>query len=137
MMLDFNTLYPYSGRWDRLFDDLIKSTAPEYRRMAYPPLNISEDEQALHVRCQVPGMSMDDLELTLTDKSLVIKGERRAEEGKFYRQERPVGTFQRVVRLNVPVDREKIKATLRDGVLTVTLPRAEEARPRRISIEAS
>ncbi|MDD4732461.1 MAG: Hsp20/alpha crystallin family protein [Desulfovibrio sp.] len=137
MVLDFNTLYPFPGRLDRLFDDLFKTPLPEFRRMAYPPLNLSEDEQALHVRCQVPGMAMEDLSLTLTDKSLVIKGERKAEEGKYYRQERPVGSFQRVVHLNVPVDRDKIAATLTNGVLEVILPRAEEARPRKISIEAS
>lgn len=136
MVLDFNTLYPFPGRFDRMFQDLFKSPFPEFREAAYPPLNLSEDEQALYVRCEVPGLSMDDLDLTLTDKSLVIKGERKAPEGNYYRQERPAGAFQRVVRLNTPVAREGVKATLADGLLTVTLPRAEEAKPHKISIEA-
>jgi HSP20 family protein len=137
MVLDFNTLYPFPGRFDRVFEDLFKNPFPEFRQMAYPPLNLSEDGHTVFVRCQVPGLSLDDIDLTLTDKSLVIKGERKAPEGKYYRQERPAGSFQRVVRLNVPVDRDKVRASLADGVLSVTLPRAEEARPRKISIEAS
>ncbi|MGE4290763.1 MAG: Hsp20/alpha crystallin family protein [Desulfovibrio sp.] len=137
MVLDFNTLYPFPGRFDRVFENLFKTPFQEFRQLAYPPLNLSEDGNAVYVRCAVPGLGLNEIDLTLTDKSLVIKGERSAPQGKFYRQERPVGAFQRVVRLNVPVDRERIKASLKDGVLTVTLPRAEETKPRKISIEAS
>jgi HSP20 family protein len=137
MVLDFNTLYTFPGRFERLFEDFFKPQLMEGRRMAYPPLNLSEDEEAYYVRSEVPGLSMEAIELTLTDKSLVIRGERPTEQGKYYRQERPAGAFQRVVGLNVPVDREKVRATLTDGVLTVVLPKCESCRPRKISIEVA
>lgn len=137
MVLDFNTLYTFPGRFERLFEDFFKPQFAEGRRMAYPPLNLSEDEGAYYVRSEIPGLGMDAIELTLTDKSLVIRGERPTEQGKYYRQERPAGAFQRVVALNVPVDREKVRATLVDGVLTVILPKCESCKPRKISIEVA
>ena len=137
MVLDFNSLYTFPGRFDRIFEDFFKPQLMEGRRLAYPPLNLSEDEAAYYVRSELPGLPMEALELTLTDKSLVIKGERPTEQGKYYRQERPAGAFQRVVALNVPVDREKVRATLVDGVLTVILPKCESCKPRKISIEVA
>ncbi|SNS17347.1 HSP20 family protein [Humidesulfovibrio mexicanus] len=137
MVLDFNTLYTFPGRFERLFEDFFKPQFAEGRRLAYPPLNVSEDDTAYYVRSELPGLPLDALELTLTDKNLVIKGERPTEQGKYYRQERPAGFFQRVVALNVPVEREAVKATLVDGVLTVTLPKCAECIPRKISIDVS
>ena len=135
MVLDFNTLYAFPGRMDRFFEEFFQPSLAEGKRFAYPPLNLSEDEANIYVRCEVPGLGMADLELTLTEKNLVVRGERRAEEGRYFRQERPAGPFQRVVQLNVPVVRDKVAATLRDGVLTVALPKAEESLPRKISID--
>jgi len=80
---------------------------------------------------------MEAVELTLTDKNLIIKGERPTEQGTYFRQERPAGFFQRVVGLNVPVDRDKVRATLTDGVLTVVLPKAASSTPRKISIDVT
>ncbi len=137
MVLDFNSLYNFPGRFERLFEDFFKPQFSDGRRMAYPPLNLSEDETAYYVRSELPGLPLDALELTLTDKSLVIKGERPTEQGKYYRQERPAGFFQRVVGLNVPVNRDAVKATLVDGVLTVTLPKCSECIPRKISIDVA
>jgi HSP20 family protein len=137
MVLDFNTLYTFPGRFERLFEDFFKPQFADGRRLAYPPLNVSEDDTAYYVRSELPGLPLDDLELTLTDKNLVIKGERPTEQGKYYRQERPAGFFPRVVALNVPGEREAVKATLVDGVLTVTLPKCAECIPRKISIDVS
>ena len=89
------------------------------------------------IAAEIPGVDMSELDLTLTNKSLVIKGERKVEQGKYYRQERPTGAFQRIVTLGVPVDRDQIKATLKDGVLTVVLPKTEAIKPRKISIEGA
>jgi len=136
MVLDFNTMY-YPGRFERLIEDFFKPQQGEGRRMAFPPLNLSEDEGNYYVRSEVPGLAMDAIELTLTEKSLVIRGERPTEQGKYYRQERPAGFFQRVVALNVPVDRDKVRATLADGVLTVVLPKCEGCVPRKISIDVA
>lgn len=137
MVLDFNTLYTFPGRFERVFEDFFKPQLMESRRLAYPPLNLSEDESNYYVRSEIPGLAMDAIELTLTDKNLIIKGERPTEQGKYYRQERPAGFFQRVVGLNVPVDRDTVRATLADGVLTVVLPKVAASTPRKISIDVA
>lgn len=134
MVLDFNTFYAFPDRFDRLMEEFLR---PGYfdRRMAYPPLNFSEDEANFYVRAEVPGVDMNGLEITLADKTLLIKGERKPEQGKYFRQERPAGAFQRVVRLNVLVDRNHVAASLVNGILTVTLPKSEEHKHRRVSID--
>jgi len=137
MVLDFNSLYTFPGRFDRIFEDFFKPQMQEGRRLAHPPLNLSEDAENYYVRSEVPGLPMEALELTLSEKSLIIKGERPTEQGKYYRQERPAGFFQRVVALNVPVDRDRVAATLVDGVLTVVLPKAAASAPRKISIDVA
>jgi HSP20 family protein len=134
MVLDFNTFYTFPDRFDRLVEEFLR---PAYgdRRMAYPPLNFSEDDENLYVRAEIPGVEMNDLEITLADKTLLIKGERKPEQGKYFRQERPAGAFQRVVRLNVSVERDRVTASLANGILTVTLPKSEDTKPRRVSID--
>lgn len=134
MVLDFDTLYAFPSRMDRLFEEFVRPGFGSRKPFAYPPMNVSEDADNIYVRAEMPGVALSDVELTLSEKSLVLKGERKSEEGRFFRQERPTGAFQRVVRLNVPVDREAVSATLTDGILTVVLPRAEEARPRKIDV---
>lgn len=136
MVIDFNTLYNFPSRFDRVFEDFFRSPMGNDRRLAYPPLNLSNDEDAIYVRAEIPGVKLEDVELTLTDKTLVIKGERKVPEGKLFRQERPVGVFHRVVNIGMPVDRDNVTATMADGILTVVLPKAEEVKPRNIAINA-
>lgn len=135
MVIDFNTLYNFPSRFDRVFEEFLRSPMGDDRRLAYPPLNLSNDDDNVYVRAEVPGLSIEDVELTLTDKTLVLKGERKAPQGKYFRQERPSGVFHRVINISVPVDREKVSASLTDGILTVTLPKSEEIKPRTISID--
>ena len=137
MVIDFNTLYNSPSRFDRVFEEFFKSPMGNDRRLAYPPLNLSNDAENIYVRAEVPGVNIEDVELTLTDKTLVLKGERAAPQGKQYRQERPTGIFHRVINIGVPVDRDKVTAAVTDGVLTVTLPKAEEVKPRTISISVA
>lgn len=137
MVIDFNTFYNFPSRFDRVLEEFFKSPMGESRRMAYPPLNLSNDDENIYVRAEVPGVSLEDMELTLTDKTLVLKGERGAPQGKYYRQERPSGVFHRVINIGVPVERDKVSATITDGILTVTLPKAEEVKPRTISINVA
>ncbi|KAB1440908.1 Hsp20/alpha crystallin family protein [Pseudodesulfovibrio senegalensis] len=135
MVLDFNTLYSPFDRFDKLFEEFLSPGVAGRKSMAYPPLNLSQDDDTIYVRAEIPGVDMSGIELTLTDKTLVLKGERKAEEGKYYRQERPAGVFHRVINLNIPVQRDKVNATMKDGLLTVALPKAEEVKPRTISID--
>ncbi len=134
MVLDFDTIYAFPSRMDQIFEEFVRPSFGSSKQFAYPPLNVSEDTDNLYVRVEIPGVGLDALEISLTDKSLVLKGERKGAEGSYYRQERPVGAFQRVVRLNVPVERDKVVARLVDGVLTVTLPRAQASESKKIAI---
>ena len=135
MVIDFNTFYNFPSRLDRVFEDFLRSPMGDDRRLAYPPLNLSNDGENIYVRAEIPGMSIQDVELTLTDKTLVLKGERSAPQGKYFRQERPSGIFHRVINIGVPVDRDKVSASMKDGILTVVLPKSEETKPRTISID--
>jgi len=136
MVIDLSPFYGATTPIDRLFESLWPSMAISQRSVAYPPINIGEDDENLYVRCEIPGMDIADLDLTLTDSSLVIKGERKPVQGKYYRQERPTGVFQRIINIQAAIDRDAVGATMRDGLLEVVLPKSDESKPKKISIEA-
>ncbi|MCF8104853.1 MAG: Hsp20/alpha crystallin family protein [Desulfohalobiaceae bacterium] len=135
MVLDFTNLYDFPRRFESMFDEFMNPLSISQRRMAYPPVNVNETDEKIIVRAVIPGMSIKDIDLTLTESSLVIKGERKTEEGRYFRQERPTGFFQRVINLNIKIDRDKIKATMKNGLLNIYLPKAEEVKPRQINIK--
>ena len=136
MVIELSPFYGINNEFDRLMDSFFTPLSFSQRRVAYPPLNISEDDDNIYVECEAPGVEIKDIEITLCDGSLSIKGERKPREGKYYRQERATGLFQRVVNLNSEIDRDKVKASLKDGILSIALPKAEEMKPKTISIEA-
>lgn len=107
----------------------------------FPPLNLWEENEALHIEAELPGMRMEDLEILVVNNELTIKGCREAEtetEGKVYRRrERISGEFLRVLTLPSEVDPDKVQATLKNGVLSITLPKAEAARARRIPVKTA
>ena len=115
--------------------------APGFGRTTYPPLNLWEDEGNLYVEAELPGFSMDDLEIYVTGASqLNIKGERKQPElgkGTWHRQERGYGAFSRLVELPGDVDSDQVSAEFKHGVLTITLPKKEAAKPRRIGVKAN
>lgn len=103
-----------------------------------PALNVWEDAEAFHVEAEVPGLKEEHLNVSVTHKTqLLIQGERLADEpaeGRWHRRERGQGRFQRVLELPAAVDADKVEAKLAGGLLSLTLPKAEEARPRRINV---
>lgn len=106
---------------------------------AYPALNVWEDEGHLFLEAELPGMDLNDLEIYVTGgDQLTLKGERRqpATEGVWHRQERGFGSFVRTVTLPAHVDADKVEARFLNGVLTVTLPKAEAAKPRKITVKS-
>ncbi|WP_461211455.1 Hsp20/alpha crystallin family protein [Desulfocurvus sp. DL9XJH121] len=137
MVIDFGSFYEVPRHWDQLMEEFFGPSSLSQRRFAYPPLNIGESDDAVRVSALIPGLGLEDIELTLTHKTLVIKGERKAPEGKYFRQERPAGPFQRIISLNVPVDRDRVTATLKNGILDIVLPKAEAVRPKKIDIAIS
>lgn len=136
MVIDFSTYYDLPRNMDSFFEELWRPSSLSQRRMSYPPVNISETEGSIIVMSEIPGMDSDDIELTLNEKSLIIRGTKKNEVGNYYRQERPTGSFQRIVNLNVPVEVDAVKASMKDGVLRVQLPKAKECRPVTIAIDA-
>ena len=103
-----------------------------------PVLDVYEDKDNLFVKVELPGMKREEIEVSLHEGSLSISGERRSEQkhqdAEVYRAERFFGRFQRTVTLPVPVAVDKIQAQYKDGVLTITLPKTEEAKPKRIEV---
>lgn len=111
--------------------------AREGSRAGVPPINVFEDANAYFVEAELPGFKLGDLDITMHGGELTITGSRETgetEEGRFIRRERPTGRFTRTLRLGSDIDSEKVAATLEHGVLTVTLPKAEAAKPRKITI---
>ena len=129
---------------DRLFTGLAE-TFPEVGPLSalsgrsVPALNVWEDDTHLYAEAEVPGLKLDDLEITLMGNELTIKGTREepaTEEGVSYlRRERRVRSFSRVVRLPSDIEAEKVTARLDNGVLTVTIPKSEAVRPRKIEVK--
>jgi len=104
----------------------------------FPLMDVSETADRIVVRALVPGLEKDDVKVSIHQNVLSITGERKGpeipEKAVVVRSERPSGRFQRTLRLLKPLQVDKVEAQLRDGVLTLTLPVKEEARPRQISV---
>jgi len=103
-------------------------------------MNIWTDQDSAIVTAELPGVDLEDIEISVEDDTLTLRGDRQREELEegvtYHRQERRFGSFLRTFQLPFRVDAEKVDATLKNGVLSVFLPRAEEDRPRRIVIRA-
>ncbi len=104
----------------------------------YPSVDLSENKDSFVLKAELPGMKKEDVKVTLQNNILTISGEKKQEQeekGKtFHRIERSYGSFSRTVELPVAVKTDAIKADFKDGVLTVELPKLEEAKPKEIAI---
>ncbi|MCH8807650.1 MAG: Hsp20/alpha crystallin family protein [Planctomycetes bacterium] len=138
-MSPFNELQREFGR---LFNNVLSDfdACPVPRRAA-PGINVWEAGDNFYAEAEVPGLGMDDLEVFVVGNELTIKGrwnaERDDDQRVFHRRERQRGAFTRVLTLPVDLDAEKVNAVLKDGVLTVTLPKAETARTRKIAVKSA
>jgi len=138
--------YALQRRMDRLFDDFFNGfgLAPfgESWGEFSPRMDLSETEKELKVSAELPGLDENDIEVSLTKNTLTIKGEKKKEkEAKgqnYYRMERSYGSFWRSLPLPCEVEGDKVEATFKNGVLTITLPKTEEAQKhtKKISIKA-
>jgi len=126
---------------DRAFEDVAEQ--PYWNRTGSwaLALDVAETEENFLVKASVPGINPDDLEITLTDNVLTIRGEiaenQEIEDGKWHLQERRVGSFQRSITLSTPVDANNIEATYVDGVLSLNVPKVEEVKPKRIEVKVN
>jgi HSP20 family protein len=105
-----------------------------------PALDVYEDKDHVFVRAEVPGMKKEEIDISLHEGVLTLSGERKLEKeyekAENHRTERFVGRFQRSITLPAPVDSAKVRATYKDGILAITLPKAEEAKPKQIPVNA-
>jgi HSP20 family protein len=106
-----------------------------------PAIDLYEDKENLFVKVELPGLKKEEIEVSVHDGTLSISGERKAamqdSSSQTFRSERFFGRFHRTVALPKPVAVDKIKAAYKDGILTVTLPKTEEAKPKQIEIRVS
>lgn len=143
------TLAPWTGlttfrnEMDRLFDrfwDLDVPELPSLRGEWTPSLDLAETKDALVVKTEIPGIEPKEIQVSLQDQVLTIKGEKKQEKEEkdehYYRMERSYGAFARTIRLPVPVDGSKVNATFKNGVLTITLPKTPAAKGTTIPIKA-
>ena len=127
----------------RLFQDTLNrllSDQPNSRPWA-PPVDIFETENELVLKADVPDVKLEDIDIQLENGTLTLKGERRFEKGEdnkgFHRIERSYGSFVRYFTLPETVDAEHVRAQYDNGVLTVTLPKKEIAKPRSIKVQVN
>lgn len=106
-----------------------------------PAIDVLEDKDKLTVKVEVPGFKREDLDVSVHENSLIISGERKSEEerknGEFYRSERFYGKFHRSISLPYAVEIDKIQAQYRDGILNITLPKAENAKAKQIEVSVA
>ena len=107
----------------------------------YPPVNVFDRDDAFVVKAEVPGVTPESVEINVEEDTVTLRGERAftepSKDAAYHRRERGEGKFRRVVRLPGRIAGDEAKAQYRDGVLTVTVPKAKEARPRRVQVETA
>ena len=133
---DFVTL---QGRVNHLFGDSLTSSADDDRLTGWaPPVDIVEEGERLVLRAEIPGVTQSDIDINVENGTITLRGEKKQEKRidakNAYRAERFYGAFSRSFVLPKSIDPEAIKASYKDGVLEVVLPKGKESRPRRIEV---
>ena len=137
------------GRWDpfrelqremgRLFESFETLSDPRGRR-AFPAVNLYDVGDKYVLTTELPGLAAEELDISMTGETLTLRGERKRSESisdeSYRRQERGFGTWSRTLTLPDRVDSTQVSAALQHGILTVTLPKAAEAKPRQIMVQA-
>ena len=103
-----------------------------------PVVDVIEDDEKIIVRAELPGMKKEDIDIEMTGDTLTIRGERKIEneekKDNYVRMERAYGKFQRSFTIGVPVKANEVKAGYKDGILEVTIPKAEEVKPKKVEV---
>lgn len=106
----------------------------------FPSLDISEDEKQIAVKAELPGVDPKDIEITVSQGRLIIKGEKKFEDEEkkdnYHVIERSYGSFQRSVSLPAEVDENKVKANYKDGILTLTMPKSQKSKTVKVKVES-
>ena len=122
----------------RLLDTVAGDTVGAVGAGVFPPVNISQDDDNFYLRSEVPGIKPDELSISAVRNRVSLAGrreiQREHERVSYHRKERAEGSFNRTVTLPTEVDAERVDAKYADGILTLTLPKAEETKPRQITV---
>ncbi|GAB4467274.1 MAG: hypothetical protein Kow0070_30580 [Anaerolineales bacterium] len=121
--------YPYHRPYRRMIRRMVEN---EQHALG---VNIREEEDAYILSALVPGLKAEDLNIQVLDDVVRIEGEYQQDEKDYLLQELPRGSFSRTLRLPAPLDADRVEAKIADGVLTLTLPKAESAKPKKIKIK--
>ncbi len=138
----------YSGSWPSLFDQFRREMDPAFRspsafqgtRGVYPPVNLFESEEGYVLTAELPGVAPEDVDVSIEGSTVTLSGERKIEYAAgdgtaIHRRERQSGMFRRGFELPTEIDVDSAKATHKNGVLKLVLPKSAAAKPRQISIE--
>src|SRR5688572_63875 len=122
----------------RLLDAVAGETSGEAGAGVFPPLNITQDDDNFYVRAEIPGIDPNELSISAVRNRVSLAGKREIareqERVSYHRKERAEGSFNRTLTLPTEVDAERVDARYADGILTLTMPKAEEAKPRQITV---
>lgn len=141
---EWRSYFDELDRLRRQLDRMMPAREPGARfampgRGVFPLLNLTEDKDNYYLRAELPGVKAEDLNIEATADNISISGERKLpeenENARFHRRERNAGSFSRAIALPGRVDSDKISANMANGILTITVPKAESAKPRQIEIK--
>jgi HSP20 family protein len=140
-MFDLARWEPFDGLINNFFEDTWRQPQATPAVVWYPLVDILESKDSYLIRAELPGMKQEDFNLEVNDGTLTLSGERKVEEPaegvEVHRSERLAGKFSRSFHLPQTVAQDGIKATYRDGILEVRVPKAEEAKPRKITVNVN
>ncbi|MGE0481799.1 MAG: Hsp20/alpha crystallin family protein [Phycisphaerae bacterium] len=127
---------------DRVFDGLQLMPARSFfdARATFPALNVWDHGAELVIEAEIPGVKREDLDISVIGNELTLRGRRvpvNGENTTYHRRERSIGEFTRTITLGADINADKVEALLKDGVLTLRLPKAESAKPRQIAVKTS
>ena len=139
----FRDMVTLRDRMDRLFDDSLARLRGAEDDMSLsnwsPSVDVYETTENIVIKAEVPGVKKEDISVEVKDNTLYLKGERKFEkdvkEENYHRMERSYGSFRRVFSLPATVEQDKVKASFKDGVLEIMLPKAEKAKPKKIAVD--
>ncbi len=150
LLIRRNNDWPFEGRspfdelsrmrreMERLSEGITRGVTRRSGAGVFPLVNLTEDSDNYYLRAEMPGIRSDDIEISVTGDTISISGERKIlnedENAKYHRKERESGKFSRILSLPGPINTEKVDAKSMDGILSITLSKAEEAKPKRITI---
>lgn len=136
-----NSLTTLHNEMDDLFDSFFRGLDkpfPGYK--TWPAIDVAEDENSIQVRAEVPGCKAEDIDISVYGNTLTISGEKKMKEEKkekgYYHVESSYGTFRREITLPTDVDSEKVDATYKDGVLSITMPKSAKAKAVKVKVKS-